>query len=54
MDGIGIGYVLDIDIFFPDNGAGACRNEARVAFHPLKDPDKWQRCWDILLGKAEW
>jgi len=54
MDGIGIGYVMDIDIFFPDNGAGACTNEARVAFHPLKDPEKWQRCWDILLGKKQW
>jgi len=52
MDGLGIGYVLDVDIFFPDNGPGACMNEARVAFHPLKDPDDWQHCWDILLGKV--
>merc|ERR1712113_28705 len=54
MDGLGIGYVLDVDIFFPDNGAGACMNEARVAFHPLKSEDKWQHCWDILLGNAEY
>jgi len=53
MDGIGIGFVFDVDIFFPDNGAGACMNAARVAFHPLKDPKKWEHCWQILLGKAE-
>jgi len=52
MDGIGVGFKFDVDIFFPDNGAGACMNEARVAFHPLKDPEKWQHCWDILTGKV--
>jgi len=54
MDGLGVGFVKDVDIFFPDNGAGACMNAARVAFHPLKDPKKWQHCWDILLGKTPW
>jgi len=52
MDGLGVGFVMDVDIFFPDNGAGACMNQARVAFHPLKTVDKWQHCVDIVTGNT--
>lgn len=54
MDALGVGFVMDENIFFPDFASGACRNGERVAFHPLKEPDEWQNCWDILLGKKEW
>jgi len=54
MDGLGVGFVEDTNIFFPDRAAGACNNGERVAFHPLKDPDEWQTCWDIILGKQQW
>jgi len=54
MDALGVGYMKDVEIFFPDHGAGACRQGQRVAFHPLKDPKKWQHCWDIVLGKTKW
>lgn len=54
MDALGVGYVLDIDIFFPDFAAGACANGQRVAFHPLKEPDEYQQCLDILAGKSQW
>lgn len=54
MDALGIGFMKDVEIFFPDHGAGACRQGQRVAFHPLKDPSKWQHCWDIISGKKKW
>lgn len=54
MDALGVGYVLDTEMFFPDRAAGACTNGGRAAFHPLKDPDEWQHCWEIVLGKKPW
>mmetsp|Transcript_83730 Transcript_83730/g.215587 ORF Transcript_83730/g.215587 Transcript_83730/m.215587 type:complete len:608 (-) Transcript_83730:306-2129(-) len=54
MDSLGVGYMKDVDIFFPDHGAGACRQGQRVAFHPLKTVDKWQHCVDIISGKKQW
>jgi hypothetical protein len=54
MDALGVGYVVDSEMFFPDHAAGACMNGGRAAFHPLKDPAEWQHCWDIIMGKSEW
>merc|ERR1712113_253048 len=54
MDALGIGFMKDDDIFFPDHGAGACRQTQRVAFHPLKTAEKWQHCSDIITGKTRW
>jgi len=54
MDAMGVGFALDVEMFFPDHGAGACRQGQRAAFHPLKSPEKWQHCWDIVTGKREW
>jgi len=52
MDALGVGYMKDVEMFFPDRASGACSQEQRAAFHPLKDPDEWQHCWDIVLGKV--
>jgi len=51
MDALGIGFMKDEDIFFPDRHSGACSQGQRVAFHPLKKPEQWQHCWDIVTGK---
>jgi len=53
MDGLGVGFASDTEMFFPDFAAGACMNGGRAAFHPLKDPAEWQHCWDIVMGKSE-
>jgi hypothetical protein len=50
MDALGIGFALDTEMFFPDRAAGACSQGQRAAFHPLKDPNEWKHCWDIVLG----
>lgn len=51
MDALGVGFMTDGELFFPDKSAGACNNEGRAAFHPLKTVDDWHCCWDITNGK---
>merc|ERR1719401_265823 len=36
MDALGVGFMLDQDMFFPDKSPGACGNAGRAAFHPIK------------------
>jgi hypothetical protein len=51
MDAMGIGFMLDRDMFFPDKSAGACTNQGRAGFHPIKEAWDWQCCWDMVMGK---
>lgn len=51
MDALGVGFMVDAQMFNPDISPGVCNNEARAAFHPLKDPSNWQCCLDIVNGK---
>merc|ERR1712066_1217001 len=51
MDAIGVGFMTDINVFKPDFSPGACANQGMAAFHPLKKPENWQCCIDILNGK---
>jgi len=54
FDSLGMGYVWDKEMMFPDHAAGACSQGARAAFHPLKDPKEFQHCIDIATGKVPW
>jgi hypothetical protein len=51
MDALGVGFMLDAQLFNPDVSPGACMMEQRAGFHPLKDPTNWQCCIDIISGK---
>ncbi|CAK0826170.1 unnamed protein product [Prorocentrum cordatum] len=51
MDSLGVGYMLDANIFKPDFSPGGCANGDMVGFHPLKEWSQWRCCWDIILGK---
>lgn len=50
MDALGVGYMLDPELFTPDISAGACYLGQRAAFHPLKTPKDWRCCLDITNG----
>jgi hypothetical protein len=54
MDAIGVGFMQDDQIFFPDRHSGSCSQENHVAFHPLKKPEQWQKCWDLIMHRAGW
>jgi len=54
MDALGVGFMEDVEMFFPDRASGACSQGQRAAFHPLKDPDEWTHCWDIVVGNTKW
>jgi hypothetical protein len=54
MDSLGVGFMRDNEMFFPDEAAGACSQGQRAAFHPLKDPGEWKQCWDIVTGSTAW
>jgi len=54
MDALSVCFLPAYEIFFPDNGAGACMQENRAAFHPLKTKEKWNECLDLIDGKAAW
>merc|ERR1712187_206977 len=54
MDALGVGFMLDIHMFFPDHSAGSCMQKDHAAFHPLKETKQWQHCWDIVTGKVPW
>jgi hypothetical protein len=51
MDGTGVGFMTDVDIFTPDYDPAVCREGGRVAFHPIKKYNEWQCCVDIVMGK---
>jgi len=51
MDALGVGFMVDAQLFNPDFSPGICNNEQRAAFHPLKEPMNWQCCLDIVNGK---
>jgi len=51
MDALGVGFMVDAQMFNPDISPGACSMGARAAYHPLKDPTNWQCCIDIINGK---
>merc|ERR1712038_672524 len=50
MDGIGVGFMTDVNIFTPDYDPAVCREGGRVAFHPIKFYNEWQCCVDIVMG----
>jgi hypothetical protein len=51
MDSLGVGFMMDANIFKPDFSPGACANGDMVGFHPLKEESQWHCCWDIVMGK---
>lgn len=51
MDALGVGFMTDGQLFFPDKSAGACNEASHAAFHPLKTVDDWKCCLDITNGK---
>lgn len=50
MDALGVGFMTDTEIFFPDRSPGACSQGNKVAFHPLKTVVNWKCCLDITKG----
>jgi len=51
MDALGVGFMVDANLFKPDVSPGVCNNGDHAAFHPLKQPTNWQCCLDIINGK---
>jgi len=51
MDALGVGFMLDENMFFPDKSPGACGEAEHAAFHPIKGAHDWQCCWDLVMGK---
>jgi len=51
MDGIGVGFIWDQNMFKPNYDPATCTNGMYAAYHPIKYPSHWQRCWDIATGK---
>jgi len=51
MDALGAGFVFDGQMFEPNYDPAICTNGEHAAFHPIKYPSHWQRCWDIATGK---
>lgn len=51
MDAIGVGFMLDSNMFKPNYDTATCTNGMYAAYHPIKYPSHWQRCWDIATGK---
>lgn len=51
MDALGVGFMWDHDMFKPNYDPAICTNGKYAAYHPMKYPSHWQRCWDIATGK---
>jgi len=51
MDALGVGFVWDMNMFKPNYDPATCTNGMYAAYHPIKYPSHWQRCWDIATGK---
>lgn len=50
VDALGIGFMVDLELFNPDHSAGVCNMGSRAAFHPLKTSKDWRCCIDITRG----
>jgi len=50
MDALGVGFMVDAQLFNPDKSAGACNLGQRAGFHPLKTVNDWKCCLDITKG----
>jgi len=50
MDALGVGFMVDAQLFNPDKSAGACNLKQRAGFHPLKSANDWKCCLDITNG----
>jgi len=51
MDALGVGFMWDRAMFKPNYDPAICTNGKYAAYHPIKYPSHWQRCWDIATGK---
>jgi len=51
MDALGVGFMLDGNMFKPNYDTATCTDGGHVAYHPIKYSTHWQRCWDIATGK---
>lgn len=51
MDALGVGFMMDGGMFKPNYDTATCTNGMYAAYHPIKFPTHWQRCWDIATGK---
>jgi len=51
MDALGVGFVWDQTMFKPNFDPAICTNGMYAAYHPIKYPMHWQRCWDIATQK---
>jgi len=51
MDALGVGFMWDRNMFKPNFDPAICTNGKYAAYHPIKYPEHWQRCWDIATGK---
>merc|ERR1712038_359810 len=51
MDALGIGFVWDQSMFKPNFDPATCTHGEYAAYHPIKYPSHWQRCWDIATQK---
>jgi len=51
MDAIGVGFIADTNMFKPNFDPATCTNGMYAAYHPIKYPSHWQRCWDIATQK---
>jgi len=51
MDALSVGFLWDRQMFTPNYDPATCTKGQFAAFHPIKFPSHWQRCWDIATGK---
>lgn len=51
MTALGVGYMMDAQMFEPFNDPVVCTDGSHAAYHPFKYATHWQRCWDIATGK---
>lgn len=50
MDALGVGFMLDAQMFEPNFDPSKCTNGAHAAYHPIKYASHWQRCWDLSFN----
>lgn len=51
MDALGVGFVWDQQMFKPNFDPAICTNGVYAAYHPIKYPSHWARCWDLSTGQ---
>jgi len=49
MDMVGAGYMLELDVLRTPWHPDACTDPGRVTFHPRKDPEQWDQCYNEAL-----